>query len=394
VEGTTIGGGRDNPHKDEWDAIDDKAHYSEGGKKFTAFNHFIDIKKGPGLFDDYDGYSYKEGSASTDEYQSASDANEVEGVETFFAEILARITGYKVDEGLNWWLNDEYVHAPCHKWYKSCSPSVEKYSFPEDKGIYSSVVDELAARFPLAKSVGGKNKGIPYSVFMPVDNLARYWYSIFVESGDMWAWQALGRVMHAVQDASVPHHATGYNGNWHIDYEKDMNKYVKNWLNDPNFKEEIKDLVEEWNRIDSSPPNTLNKKDWNKTPAKNWRIDQLVTWVALNAYREYHTTYNDFKNGYDFNADSMRHLTKLAVAMSVLVLIKGTEDNPSLITEEGEIINFIGNKNTKELHSPDCYWVTQIRPDNKVAFSRLEEALNEEEGYNGCYYCLRDYHTE
>lgn len=232
--------GLDNPHEDTILEDSDEAHYSKGGSNFTAFNHFIDIKKGHGLFDDYDGYSYKKGSASKGEYQDASDAIEIEDVETFFGKILTQLMGYKVDEGLNYWLNDEYVHACCHKWYRNCSPSTENYSFPKDKGIYSTVKKELAARFPMAACTGQKNKGIPYSVFMPVDNLARFWYSLLLENRNIYH---LGPVLHAIQDASVPHHAAGYNGNWHINYEKDMDSNISNWLEDSSFKEGVKNLV-------------------------------------------------------------------------------------------------------------------------------------------------------
>lgn len=38
------GTGRDNPHKTEVLADDDKPHYTGAGKQFTAFNHFIDIR--------------------------------------------------------------------------------------------------------------------------------------------------------------------------------------------------------------------------------------------------------------------------------------------------------------------------------------------------------------
>jgi hypothetical protein len=110
VEGGWFGSGRDDPHDSSaWDD-DDEAHYEYDGRNFTAFNHFIDIKKGGGIFDDYDGYSYRKGSASRDEYQ---DADEV--AEGFWANLFATLSGKKVDEGINWWFNDEYVHAPGHR---------------------------------------------------------------------------------------------------------------------------------------------------------------------------------------------------------------------------------------------------------------------------------------
>jgi hypothetical protein len=325
VEGGIGDGGRDDPHKDEWDAIDDEAHYSEEGMNFTAFNHFIDIKKGPGIFDDFDGYSYKKGSASVDQYQKASDATSDELIK-----LMAKITGYKVDEGINWWFNDEYVHVLGHSWYRGCSPAMERYSFPADKGIYRTVQDELKARFPMANSTGTSGRGIPYSVFMPVDNMARYWYGRFEATKDP---ATLGPVMHAIQDASVPHHAAGYCGNWHDKYEKALGVQIPVWMADSSFENDVKALVSSWSWHDPSPPTRLSVGDWTRRPAVNWRVDQLVTWVALNAYKEYANTYNHFRSGYRFDSNSAKNLTKLATAMSVLVLKKATGFVPSQPTQ-------------------------------------------------------------
>ncbi len=302
-------GGRDNPHKDKFvEIINDKPHYVSsfepliGKHNHTAFNHFIDIKKGPGLFDDYDGYSYEKGSAHRDQFET--------------------VAGVKVDAGLNWWLNDEYVHAPGQPWYRSgkCSPSIECYSFPDDKGIYESVEAESIIRFPLANSTGAEGKGIPYSVFLPVDNLARYWFGQFIDTKDP---TALGPVMHAIDDASIPHHAAGYMGNWHQKYEDDVDANLQQWLDDPSFLAGVRALVEQWSRIDSSPPVFLSyPQDVEKVPAQNWRIDQLVTWLALHAYQAYDQVYQHFRGGYSFNMESARNLTQLATALCVLVLRK------------------------------------------------------------------------
>lgn len=331
VDGGWFDSGRDDPHEDSaWDD-DDVAHYQYGGRIFTAFNHFIDIKKGSGEFDDYDGYSYRKGSASRDEYQ---DADEV--AEGFWEELFASLSGKKVDEGINWWFNDEYVHAPGYPWYRGCSPAIERYSFSADKGIYSSKEAELKARFPLASSTGQSGQGIPYSVFMPVDNMARYWYTSFIQTKNP---VELGPVMHAIQDASVPHHAAGYMGNWHSRYESDLDANVESYLSDSSFDREVKEMFEQWCNLDQNPPSHLNVDDWRKTPAINWSIDQLVTWVALNAYREYDITYQQFRNGYKYNSESARNLVKIAVAMCLLVFSKATER----IVVSPAIVNFAVN---------------------------------------------------
>jgi hypothetical protein len=49
----TPGTGRDNPHADEWAVLsEDQARYRAWGYSVSAFNHFIDIRKAAGLFDD------------------------------------------------------------------------------------------------------------------------------------------------------------------------------------------------------------------------------------------------------------------------------------------------------------------------------------------------------
>lgn len=317
VRGGVGSGGRDDPHKDERSAIDDEPHYWEDEHIFTAFNHFIDIKKGPGIFDDFDGYSYAKGSASTDEYQGADEAEIDNKFKETLAHAYAHARGIKIDEGLNWWYNDEYVHAPGRKWYRGCSPSTEQYSFYQDKGIYSSISEEAKQRFPLAESTAEENMGIPYSVFMPVDNLARYWFARYKSTNDP---RALGPVMHAIQDASIPHHAAGYCGNWHSEYEEMLDSKVRSWFDDPTFIKDIIDLCRSWNRNDPSPPHMLGKDDWDKRPAKNWTVDFLVTWMALNAYRSYATTHDNFKDGFTFDETDAKELTKKATAICVLTL--------------------------------------------------------------------------
>jgi len=316
VKGGIGDGGRDNPHKDELGAIDDVPSTGRGSMSFTAFDHFIDIRKGPGVFDDYDGYSYRQGSGSKNQYQKAGE------VATFWGEKLAADTsGFKVDEAVNWWFNDEYVHVSGQPWYKACSPAMDRYSFFGDSNRYASKQAELAARFPLANATGTEGHGIPYSVFMPVDNMARYWYGRFTDTKDA---LALAPVMHAIQDASIPHHAGGCLGNWHSQYEDDLDSKISGWLAETEFTDGVKLLVAEWSRSDPSPPSSLNPGDWTKAPSIDWRIDQLVTWIALNSYEEYRGTYGSFSDGYRLNEASAKRLAKLATAMSVLVLKKAT----------------------------------------------------------------------
>lgn len=54
-------------------------------------------------------------------------------------------------------------------------------------------------------------------------------------------------------------------------------------------------------------------------------------------------------------------------------------------------VYFVGNQNTGELHIADCQWVGKMRWSNKRYFRTVQDAIDM--GYNGCYYCLREYNT-
>jgi hypothetical protein len=320
LEFVHVRAGLDDPHRREWMTLDDHPHTTADNKSLTAFNHYIDIRKGPGRFDDYDGYSYWHGSARKDQYQNAE---ELVGGWAHLAGVLA---GYKVDEGLSFWFNDEYVHAPGHPWYRHCSPALERYSFPQDKKRFGSIAEEMAKRFPLAESRGKKGRGFPYSVFTPVDNLARHWYERYLKKGK---WKHLGPVMHAVQDASIPHHTAGCNGNWHVQYEKALDRIAAQASRSQVFLERSRRLLARWERPDHRPPQArLGKASRLRRPAPNWDIRQLVTWMALHAYQEYEQTYKHFRKGYQINPESMELLLSQALALSALVLLKAKSERP------------------------------------------------------------------
>jgi hypothetical protein len=78
-------------------------------------------------------------------------------------------------------------------------------------------------------------------------------------------------------------------------------------------------------------PSRLAATDWNLVPSVSWRIDYLVTWVALNAYRAYDRTYRHFRSGYRFDARSAQELAQIAAAMSALALSKVTQDKAGLL---------------------------------------------------------------
>ena len=281
--------------------------FGASAANYTSFNHFININSfGKSRFDDYDGYCYYFVKEFGNQYQTDS-----------------KLLGKAVDDGAIMYYNDEYIHAPGQRWYRNCSPSVERYSFPTR---YPDRVEESKARFPLAKNIGRKNCGIPYSVFMPLDNMARFWYARFLETGDP---LDLGPVMHAICDAGIPHHAAGYMGNWHQDYEGGMKDIVQVVIGSESDRKEIRKLVDSWDRIDSDLPEGLEPGDYTWTPAINWNIQDLLTWVALNSYRQYIEDYEPYYKSNRSHVvfdDKARELVILCIAMDVLVLKKALSE--------------------------------------------------------------------
>ncbi len=307
--------GRDNPHKSESDAIDDKPHYKENfaglNMDLTAMNHFIDIRKGAGNFDDYDGYSYQSAKNGQHEKQN----------------VVTKLTSYYVDDLVNYWYNDEYVHAPGQEYYRNCSPSVWRYSFPKGKGKYTDRFAELKARFPLAEYAGKSGKGIPYSTFMPVDNLGRYWFEHFLVSRGI---QSMGYALHAVQDAAVPLHASGYLGNFHRKYEDQLDAYAKTYLASATFRKNATDLYNRWKNNYQTVASLRYETDYNKVPGINWRTDFLITWLAFRAYREFLVTYSRFAKYSSLNKTSAAMLFDHAGAMSMLLLEKAKKEHDKL----------------------------------------------------------------
>lgn len=157
-------------------------------------------------------------------------------------------------------------------------------------------------------------------MFLPVDNLARYWFGKFEQSGSI---ADLGPVLHAVQDASVPHHAAGCSGNWHVEYEAALGRLAARAAQDRKLARRAAALVRAWDRQDPRPPRrSLQRRDRLRLPAVNWSVTHLVTWMALQAYQEYDRTYRHFRNGYRVNTVSMKRLWVRAAALSALLLLK------------------------------------------------------------------------
>jgi hypothetical protein len=149
--------------------------------------------------------------------------------------------------------------------------------------------------------------------------MARYWFDVHTKWGKP---NALGACLHAVQDAGVPHHAAGTWGNWHGEWERDLDDHVAAWCKDKRFVAQVLSLFDVWKRTDARRPLSLSMKDRMSSPASNWRVDTLVTWLALQSCHEYRRTYQDFKKGYAWRAAVVKDLTAKTVAVSLLTLAK------------------------------------------------------------------------
>ncbi len=66
-------------------------------------------------------------------------------------------------------------------------------------------------------------------------------------------------------------------------------------------------------------------------------------------------------------------------------------DIAAVVYMYGEQVLYVGNKNSRELHMPDCQWVDRMLARNKKYFTTQEEALTS--GYNGCWFCMRHHDT-
>ncbi len=57
---------------------------------------------------------------------------------------------------------------------------------------------------------------------------------------------------------------------------------------------------------------------------------------------------------------------------------------------------YVANTNSKEIHQLNCFWVSLMSADHKAYYEKLVDVaeLIENNGYNGCYYCLPRYDTD
>jgi hypothetical protein len=55
-------------------------------------------------------------------------------------------------------------------------------------------------------------------------------------------------------------------------------------------------------------------------------------------------------------------------------------------------MTYVGNSSTLEVHSPGCAYASLITARHRVQFNSIFDALAQ--GYNGCYYCMREFDTD
>ena len=72
--------------------------------------------------------------------------------------------------------------------------------------------------------------------------------------------------------------------------------------------------------------------------------------------------------------------------------LNGDPEMPVFRTDNDAVPRFIGNWNTGELHRQTCQWVGHMSYFHRVQFNSVEEGLHA--GYDGCYFCLKPYHTK
>ena len=71
--------------------------------------------------------------------------------------------------------------------------------------------------------------------------------------------------------------------------------------------------------------------------------------------------------------------------------LNGDPEMPVFRDYKDAIPRFVGNSRTMELHRSTCQWVGKMSYVNKVYFDNVNAGLNA--GHDGCYYCLKQYHT-
>ncbi len=262
--------------------VDTKYHIEDDGETryFTSLSHFMNAQHGEGYWDT-NGYYYHTSN------QSGKDKKAM-------ASFWVTLCDVEIDNSPG--------YSPAYWWYSD-----------PDRKVSFAVYQENA------------EKEIQHTRFMPIDNMARRGYDWFVHHVYGYphrdeALRLLGRVFHAVQDATVPHHVLGLMGEGHGEYEDYVSvQYVGDYagITKPGFYNPA--LVREH----------LNDRDFLRTD-QDFTVNQIVTELARYVKdREIdkwnNVEYEDGKTVFHPGTNSfnrVRELVHLAIAANVVILRK------------------------------------------------------------------------
>ncbi len=297
-----------------WDIGVSGCRYEGVGHGFTSWFHYIDIRKGKGEVDDYDGFSPT--SACWDQWE------ELCGPEEGGSDGYSRFGKYcTFRTGCNWPFIVDPVDVCIDEWYLDEGKIVLNPS--ESPGLYryctacldptSYTIDEEMSK----RRIAGHEFGD--SIIPPADNAATYWYKQFMQGNH--DPRNMGAVLHFLADVSVPHHADGVSGTWHSGYEDEYEIEITPLLTQEMESGDIGGPWDIWDEIKK-----LNDEYDNDT-LRHTSVAALATRLAeeslpsIDHYRQTKPFIDKIRKNHD-SWDEALHLGRRAVAYTVLVLRK------------------------------------------------------------------------
>lgn len=243
----------------------------------------------------------------------------------------------------------------------SRSPGLYRYLTPRP-GFSPS--DEALARY----------SGVSYSnaVFPPVSGMARYWYGRYRAS---FLPIYLGPVLHAVQDAAVPQHAAGYNGNWHASTENGLNDYFDAHNADADF---VAEAVKEANLWIKGTPGPLLGGD----------MTEFVNLTAKSAS----DMMNPLPSTYTLSDATAKRLQTMALGRTIAVLYKGWADSTPDSDGDG-VANAADNcpgKANSDQADNDSDWVGNACDNCPNFWNRDQSDIDGDGAGDLCDVCMTD----
>lgn len=165
----------------------DECFSRHGDLSFTSMQHFMVIPQQPGRIWQIDGYSYEYTDRDRDDLDYLA-----------FSSFVVDWSGVKLDT--------EICQRELPPWWST--------------GVYQP-----------GNYQNNMGQYLKYVVFPPASNMANYFYDKFMHDVGVngkpssQALNYLGRVMHLIQDMTVPHHVIGTLGQKHQEYEKNVDAW-------------------------------------------------------------------------------------------------------------------------------------------------------------------------